>query len=682
MDKTSNGIQDFSAVREVEWNRIHKRRRIASGDNDSPEGKNRDYPDPPRRPEKLVGLGLSGGGIRSAIFNLGLLQAMEKYDYLRQVDYLSTVSGGGYIGSSLTWFCSHLKSSLPFVWSRPSKTKATSDPQKARVRKTLNWLRAHGSYLTPGNGLNLYSLLAAILAGVLVSLSVLVPIFLLLMYVLGLKFGNTPGFDITFCIAKWMLLAFCGFVFLYAISTAFATTRRFTMQRKFREWMGLLLVYGTVLLLIGSLPVVYGYIEAHWQNWVSGISLSGIVAMGASLIGSEKGAEVKGMRSLLLSLGLAVLSYGIFLGFYHLAGQLEQIPWWLYGAVGVSLVLALLSNINHVSMHRYYRNRLMEAFMQVPADAGNDENPDCCKLGDIPQTAYPYHIINTNLQTVGSDEARLQQRGAESFTLSPAYCGSEATGYVSTREYVGNSLNLATAMAISGAAADTNTYATKSRPLNFIMALLNVRLGYWIRNPRHPANYLKMYSRPRWYIYLFREILGRGLSEKYVHIHLSDGGHFENLGLYELVRRQCDYIIISDAGADPEFHFGDLGHAIELVRTDFGVNIDIDIEKTRPDQSGFSEQAYSLGSITYDGGKTGTLLYIKTAFIKGLPADVVTYRANHPMFPDESTADQFFDEAQFEAYRELGYRIGKQLLGRDADMQPLDQLIDSLVREK
>lgn len=682
MDKNSNSIQKFSVVQEAEWNRIHERRRIrehglTSEDNDSHEAESRVHPGFCQRPEKLIGLGLSGGGIRSAIFNLGLLQAMEKYDYLRQVDYLSTVSGGGYIGSSLTWFCSHLNSSLPFVWGKSPKSDETPDLHKARVRKMLEWLRAYGSYLTPGNGLNLYSLLAAILSGTLVSLTVLVPIFLLLIYVLGLEFNSTSGFEIIFSIALLMMLAFCVFVFLYAISTAFTTMRHFTMQRKFREWMGLLLVYGFVLLFIGSLPLVHGYIDNHWKEWVSAISLTGVVVMAGSLIGSKKGTEVKGMRSALLSLGLTALVYGVFLGLYHLSSQLEQIPWWLYGAAGVSVVLALLANINHVSMHRYYRNRLMEAFMKIPDDTENNKNPDCCKLGDIPQTEYPYHVINTNLQTVGSDQPRLQQRGAESFILSPVYCGSEATGYVPTKEYVGNSLNLATAMAISGAAADTNTYATKSRPLNFIMALLNLRLGYWIRNPRHPANFLKKFSKPRWYIYLFREILGRGLSEKHVHIHLSDGGHFENLGLYELIRRQCDYIIISDAGADPEFHFRDLGRAMELVRTDFGVVIDIDIGKIRPDKSGYSKQAFALGNITYDENKTGVLLYIKTAFIEGLPADVVAYKAEYPKFPDESTADQFFDEAQFEAYRELGYRIGKHLFNRD-DKPIMDQLIDSL----
>ncbi len=678
MSNSSNHIQDFCSVEKAEWKRIVNRRSLASADNTSAEVQEIEDTEPSQRPEKLTGLGLSGGGIRSAIFNLGLLQAMEKYHFLHQTDYLSTVSGGGYIGSSMTWFCSHLETSFPFVWHNSSTTSSMPDPQKESVREALEWLRAHGGYLTPGNGLNLYSLLAAILAGTLVSLTVLVPVLLLAIYFLqNIELMNFTGFGLILLVGKWMLLAFCILVFLYSISTAISSMRRFTMQRRFRERMGRLLVYGIVLLLIGTLPLVHEYINDHWKSWVSAISFSGIAAMAISLVGSKKGSEVKGLRSALLSVGLIALAYGVFLALYHLAVHLEQIPVWLYIAAGLSVLLALLANINHVSMHRYYRNRLMEAFMGISHNSGHNDDPDCCRLADIPQTEYPYHIINTNLQTVGSDLPRLQQRGAESFILTPEYCGSKSTGYLATREYVGNSLNLATATAISGAAADTNTYATKSRPLNFIMALLNLRLGYWIRNPSHPATILKQFSRPPWYLYLFREILGRGLSEKHKHIHLSDGGHFENLGLYELIRRKCDYILISDVSADPDFKFGDLGHAIELARTDFGAIIDIDIQNIRPDASGVSAKAYSVGSITYENGRQGLLLYIKTAFIKDLPADVVAYKRAHSKFPDESTADQFFDESQFEAYRELGYQIGKDIFKKSAGIKTLGQLIDA-----
>ncbi len=313
-------------------------------------------------------------------------------------------------------------------------------------------------------------------------------------------------------------------------------------------------------------------------------------------------------------------------------------------------------------MHRFYRNRLMEAYLSSEVAAVDPQLADQCKLHEIPQTAAPYHVINTNIQTVDSDSPKLHQRGGDSFFFSPLYSGAECTGYVKTQDYVGGTMNLATAFAISGAAIDPNTYATRSRPLSFLMTLLNVRFGYWIRNPRHPAKFLRSWSRPRWYYYMFAEMLGNGLDEKRWHIHLSDGGHFENLGLYELIRRRCRCIIVCDATADRHWKFADLERAIERARIDFGAKVKVDIAALRPEgEDQISSSAFVAGEITYVDGTKAGLIYVKTAFINDLNADLYAYRRAHPDFPDESTADQFFDEQQFEAYRELGFQVGSRL---------------------
>src|SRR4029077_781507 len=81
--------------------------------------------------------------------------------------------------------------------------------------------------------------------------------------------------------------------------------------------------------------------------------------------------------------------------------------------------------------------------------------------------------------------------------------------------------------------------------------------------------------RPWWWVFIAREMLGIGLDETRRHVHLSDGGGFENLGLYELIRRRVRYLIVTDAGADPQTTLGDLGQAIERVRVDFGAEIDL-----------------------------------------------------------------------------------------------------------
>lgn len=161
---------------------------------------------------------------------------------------------------------------------------------------------------------------------------------------------------------------------------------------------------------------------------------------------------------------------------------------------------------------------------------------------------------------------------------------------------------------------------------------------------------------------MFTEMLGRGLDERRWHVHLSDGGHFENLGLYELIRRRCRFILVSDAGADLHWNFADLERAVERARVDFGAHIEIDITPLLPEgEDRISPSAFVPGVITYVDGAKADFVLIKTAFIKNLNADLYAYRKAHKEFPDESTADQFFDEAQFEAYRELGYQIGTRL---------------------
>lgn len=656
---------NFEQVHQEELDRIKQRRRLAGQDEGDPE-------------HDAVGLALSGGGVRSATFNLGLLQALHRCGLLKRVDYLSTVSGGGFIGASLTWFMSYLGRDFPFGTSRQD-----------RGSEILYWLRSHGKYITPGDGLNLWSLIGAILTGTLVSLLVLVPVFLVLFYALShITLGSAPFFpgasgDLladnnlfawSYTLGLMLLAGFMLYAVGFAIATRWASARHSLFQRRVRERAGLLLMGAVLALIVGTLPLVYEYVAINLPEWkralMSSISISGVIALLAGLRGREGGNEAKGLRALLLTLGLTLLVYGLFLWFYHLTWPMAGLGW-LWAALLLSLILALTANINHVSMHRFYRNRLMEAYLPYELVDQAQEKADGCHLHEIPQTAAPYHLINTNIQLVGSRTPEYKERGGDSFILSPLYCGAKSTGYAPSSEYVGGTLNLATAFAISGAAVDPNTYATRSRPLTFLMTLLNVRLGYWIRNPRRPAVKLGKWSRPWWYIYMFRELSGRFLSEDRMHIHLSDGGHFENLGLYELIRRRCRYIIVADAAADPDWTFRDLSQVIQRVRVDFGARVELDTAPLQPDPiTGRSEQAFIHGRITYVDGSEAELLFVTTTLIDGLPEDIYGYRRAHPSYPDESTGDQFFDEAQFEAYRELGFQIGRRLCNEDDD-EPL-----------
>lgn len=171
-------------------------------------------------------------------------------------------------------------------------------------------------------------------------------------------------------------------------------------------------------------------------------------------------------------------------------------------------------------------------------------------------------------------------------------------------------------------------------------------------------------------------------------LHLSDGAHFENLGLYELVRRHCRYIIVSDCGTDPEVAFDDLAIALRSIREDFGVEIDLDVSPLRAESSGHARQHAVVGTIHYDGfGGTdkGTILLFKPALTGDEPTDILQYQARNPAFPHEATGDQFYDEAQWESYRRLGEHAGdsvfRQLEKNSGKMRDDTQFVENVFLE-
>lgn len=671
----------------------------------------------PPRDGEYVGVALSGGGIRSATFNLGLLQAMNRSGFLRYVDYLSTVSGGGYIGSCLTWLKIQGKDTFPFGNSRKDYSGVGG--------RVLAWLRCHGQYLTPGDGLTVWALLAACITGVAVNLLIVIPVFLAIFYLLSRDIFSCPepiagymvwlerfmalsdGFFLIFCFSVISFLVYVAITLAYVLSTRCRDMCHEVVQRWFRVWMGIWLMVGVIALIVGTIPIVHRLIwDLVGSEWLkatlSSISLSGAVSFGMGLIGRNEQNETRGLRAWLLAVGLSLIVYGLFLLMYHLTcGMADGGPdlYLILAGLGISIFLAMFADINHVSTHRFYRNRLREAYMPYDCleggggkaeDDGHYPNStaraaDYFYLHHLQEasTDTPYQLINTNLQTIGSKKPRLKRRGGENFVFSPHYCGSDSTDWLETELYAGGETELATAMAVSGAAVAPNTRATRSRPLSFLMTLFNVRLGYWARNPKIKDKCYRPLKAPAWYYYIFREMLGVGLNENCYQVHLSDGGHFENLAVYELIRRRCGLILASDAGCDPHFHFSDLAKLIELVRVDFGAELQLCTELLRPDMAtGISKLPYVIGSVKYITGEEGVFIYVKSTLFKGLSEDIYGYRRKDSSFPDQTTTDQFFDEQQFEAYRELGFAIGMMLFGDEGmDEQRLKHL-PSLIRAR
>jgi hypothetical protein len=203
-----------------------------------------------------------------------------------------------------------------------------------------------------------------------------------------------------------------------------------------------------------------------------------------------------------------------------------------------------------------------------------------------------------------------------------------------------------------------------STPVAFLMTVFNVRLGQWLGNPRNRET-----SRRATPIFglgcLINELLG-GTNDDSAYVYLSDGGHFDNMGLYELVKRRCGLIVVCDAEEDADYTFSGLGNAIRKCRIDLGIDIDLDTSAIVPgndekDQKSYqlSKQHYAVGTIHYEyadiNAPTGTIIYFKASLTGNESADVKNYKKAHDSFPHESTVDQWYSESQFESYRQLGY---------------------------
>jgi|GEM_PF-389856 len=290
----------------------------------------------------------------------------------------------------------------------------------------------------------------------------------------------------------------------------------------------------------------------------------------------------------------------------------------------------------------------------------------------------PLHVLSMALNLVGGDNLAWQERKADSFTVSPLHAGNHRLGYRDASEYA-NAISLGTAMAISGAAVSPNQGHNSSPVVTFLMTLFNARLGWWLGNPGTDGKNTYVRDSPRVSLqYLFDEALG-ATKDTDSYVFLSDGGHFDNLGLYEMVLRRCKYIVVCDATGDSQYAFGDLANAIRKIRIDLGIPIENLVTKYIGPQTNPRTGRYcATGDIYYknvDGGNAiGRLLYIKPAVYDDCPADVRNYRKTNDTFPHESTVDQFFSESQFESYRSLGrHTIGEIMrdeVGKPAFLAP------------
>jgi hypothetical protein len=413
------------------------------------------------------------------------------------------------------------------------------------------------------------------------------------------------------------------------------------------------------------------------------------------------------------------LSDGEFRYFENLIdGNPLELLWVTIIALAVLCVGVMVVDVNLFSLNSMYVNRLVRCYLGAsrPQDRWEQrwgESPDSRRGGGAPirsrgvfsqgnlvtgfdlgddlplkdlsiglepgQMPYrgPFPLINTSLNLVGDKDLALRDRKCAPFVFTPLHCGSKATGYthVATDSNAAaqdetmsrySQFTLGRVIAISGASVDPNMNVYQSSGLTALLTVLNARLGYWVENPKAPG-WSSRTSSDKGLAYaqlLLDEFLGR-TDENSKYVHLSDGGHFENLGVYELIRRRCRYIVACDAGEDDTASDENLANLVRLCRIDFGIRVTLDTNPLKLGLPGrLAPSHVVIGKIRYDdvdnGQMPGILIYIKITMTGDEPSDVQNYASLHHRFPNDlSDLRQTFDEAQFESYRALGDHIAR-----------------------
>jgi hypothetical protein len=521
----------LSEVREKEENYLHQRRQSAGVSS-----------------HLAVGLALSGGGVRAACFALGVINWLECSGRWKNVDYVSSVSGGGYAATSVL--------NIP--------TDGGGEPQRARAEQVLAELKRDDDGYLRFSAVTLGWAFPLWIVSMILALS---PLILLVGQSAPLMMGVFPirhGYDpyaagavgaffasigaYQFIISRWrkrptsdgQLWFFLAMIFaavqvaawaVYKSNAAYLTTMALTVL----IW---LFVWGALRLRPSHPSIVRLHGYARYAFGFASMVSAGLV-----------------MKQAIGSLAPHVILKDL------------NVLYWL--CLGIAFV-AMLADPNKFcpTVKVYYRG-LKRKF-------GQGRDSAIHEAGGSYQD--PIHLINCFSQSPAArDDEKRRARGGENFCVSRLYCGTESSGYFTTESwYVGRRRkkwqhqSIWRLAATSGAAVDI--HPVRQSPLkNSLLTVFNLGLGAWVINPAfHPERRTWW---PSFYLNFMAALNVHNNGTKWM--RLSDGGHFENLGIYELVARECMDIVVVDAGHDPNYEFADLAYAIERCREDFGAEIDI-----------------------------------------------------------------------------------------------------------
>jgi 8-oxo-dGTP pyrophosphatase MutT (NUDIX family) len=654
----------------------------------------------------LSALCLSGGGIRSAAICLGVLQVLQERKALGKFNYLSLVSGGGFTGGWITGRRGRPEGNAKQPTEKEEES-AVLDRQLAEALGPDGVREFHRNrrYLAPGFRLadpEFWKLVWDYLKGAILNLVAVAS--LIIAALATVRVSLIPIWDGS----RWAWLAPFAAVMVIAVlwriipplerlrptilrRQAITSRPRNTdpSERATDLWF--------VKALVGALMF---YLAAGIVKW--GPDFLSLFASRIAIVGGSSALSLalitniatgpappwwwKRLRRITAPLlgFLAVASFFLSLAWVHAKlyeiGSISGIPEWVWVPLtflAAGLSVSLLCGANKTSLHGMYAERLNEAFTK-------DRNVTMDELLHIAQNKRLFPVINAAVNVSPSRKARkkgVEDRNAYPATLTPYHFGFDhpqfpgVGGYVNVAEVTGldGKMDLSGAMAISGAAFGSAMGFYGSTLSAFALTVLNLRLGLWLDNPvriqyRDDGGGHLQRLKKRWHKgpeALFRELIGWHDAQAAA-VNVSDGGHFDNLGLYCMLRRRCRSILVVDGSGDRRDELTELSRAIRLARVDLGIPVTVNgldlSESGRPAATGIYKGTIDYRRIDGPEAANGVLVYIRPEVRKDSPLDVRSYAQRHPRFPRESTADQSFSEEQFESYRALGQHTAARTL--------------------
>ncbi|WP_224639111.1 hypothetical protein [Mesorhizobium sp. CA12] len=605
------------------------------------------------------GIALSGGGIRSATFGMGVLVSMSKRNLLSQFDYLSTVSGGGYTGSFLTQLLGSPDNS-------PDLTLSSTDlPFKREEGESLLLQRIrHGASFLSSGAWERFAVAMAQAQGIFINILMLMLVISLLAN-LQIFLSHLLAPDRTALLASLFIAAFFVWALILPIARRAVRKRLDLLNRLNALVCAFLLVPPLWAVLQAASGMATGIREmlAPDRSAVTGYALVFLTIFGAAFsIGSALFIGFIRIRPLLMT-ALTAIFVILFEGFlFQILNGLGSLTALcvLASLIAVGFALFVTLNINATSLHHYYRTKLSHAFLL----GGNAQPARPIKLSEFSSERAMFPIINCALNVPGSKMPEMRGRHADLFAFTPVSAGANLIGHSPISEWEGKNpqLDLATAMALSGAAVSPQMGLRTSRYGSFWLTLLNLRLNLWLKNPSSKRR-LRLFPN----LWNLQKELLASADEEGAFVNISDGGHIENLGVYELLRRRCRFIVAVDGENDGKMTFHALTNLQRLAYIDHGILIDADLEDLRLGDNGLSRSHFRFCRIRYPSGagdrdeQIGYLLYLKLSLTGNEGEFIRRYKFDEPAFPHHPTANQFFTEVQFEAYRALGEHVGDKM---------------------